>query len=67
MTLTVPLTPCADFLTQHPWPAVVLIFILGVVLPAVWCPRQRDAALTVLTLVLAAAAAIAAAVRGTRR
>ena len=67
MTLTLPLAPLTSLLTEHPWSAIVLVFVLSVVLPAVWCPRHREAALTVLTVVLLTVTAIAAALRDENR
>ena len=48
MTITVPLDRLADFAAAHPWLTIVLVFLFGVVLPAVWSARRHAAALAVL-------------------
>jgi len=52
VTITLPLTPFSILLAEHPWTAVVMVFLFGVVLPAVWVPYCRKAALDVLRIVL---------------
>lgn len=64
MTITLPLTPFMTLLIEHPWAAITLVFLLSVVLPAVWIPFCRAAAFNVLRLVLDAVVKIAIAVRG---
>jgi len=51
MTITVPIDGFATFVAEHPGPAVALVFMLGVVLPAVWSPRRHAAAIAVLQMV----------------
>lgn len=67
MTITLPLDPIATFLADHPWAAVALVFLLGVVLPAVWSTRRHAAAMAVLRAILDATASVTAALRGVRR
>jgi hypothetical protein len=63
VTITVPLDHVVSLLVEHPWPAVVFVFLVGVVLPAVWSTRRHRAAMAVLRIVRD----IAVALRGTRR
>jgi hypothetical protein len=51
---TLPVSPIAVLLIEHPWLIVVLIFLLGVVLPAVWSTRRRRrrAAMAVIRAIL---------------
>lgn len=67
MSITVPLDRVAIFLAQHPWPAIALVFLLGVVLPAVWSTRRHAAAMAVLHVLLDTTANIIAALRTGRR
>lgn len=62
MTITLPLDPIAAFATEHPWPAVTLVFFLGVVLPAIWSTRswRRHAAMAVIQIIVDACATVAA-------
>ena len=59
----------ATFITEHPWPTVALVFLIGVVLPAVWSthPQRRSAAMAVIYAVLNAVTAIAAVLRAAHR
>lgn len=54
MTITLPLDPIAAFATEHPWPMVTLMFLIGVVLPAIWSTRpwRRRAAMAVMRMIL---------------
>lgn len=54
---------------ENPWPTVTLVFVLAVVVPAVWSRRhrRRRAALGVLRTIGDIAVRIATALRGTRR
>jgi uncharacterized membrane protein len=56
-------------LSEHPWAAIVFIFVAGVVLPAVWSRkrRRRVAALTVLIAILNATIRAAEEIRRTLR
>lgn|GEM_PF-3405283 len=64
MSITLPLSPFITVLAEQPWLAVVLVFLVGVVLPAVWVPFCRQAGLEVLKLVLDAAVKMTVALRG---
>jgi|GraSoiStandDraft_48_1057284.scaffolds.fasta_scaffold2252371_1 hypothetical protein len=50
MIITAPLAMLATSIAEHPWLAVVLLFLFGVVLPAVWStyPPRRWAAMAVI-------------------
>jgi hypothetical protein len=54
MTSTLPLDPIAAFATEHFWPIVTLVFLIGVVLPAIWSTRpwRRRAAMAVMQMLL---------------
>ncbi|MBV9013751.1 MAG: hypothetical protein JO272_17225 [Pseudonocardiales bacterium] len=54
MTITLPLDPIAAFATEHLWPIVTLVFLIGVVLPAIWSTRpwRRHAAMAVMGMLL---------------
>ncbi|MBV9011214.1 MAG: hypothetical protein JO272_04055 [Pseudonocardiales bacterium] len=54
MTITLPLDPIAAFATEHPWPIVTLVFLVGVILPAIWSTRpwRRRAAMAVMRMLL---------------
>jgi hypothetical protein len=69
MTITVPLDPIAAFATEHPWPTVTLVFLIGIVLPAAWSTRRRRrrAAMAVIQALVDTCTAVAAAIRGSRR
>jgi hypothetical protein len=69
MTITVSLDPIASFATEHPWPAVTLVFLVSTVLPAIWSTRRhrRRAAMAVTQALLDTCAAVAAAICGSRR
>lgn len=50
MTIIVPLAPIASFFAEHPWPTVVLLVLVGVVLPGIWSRKSaRRAAAAALT------------------
>jgi hypothetical protein len=51
---------------MQPWPSVALVFIIGVVLPAIWSKRghRQRAAMAVIRAFLEAATVIADAIRG---
>lgn len=71
MTITLPLDPIAAFATEHPCATVTLIFLMGIVLPAIWsthCWRRRAAMAVIRALVdiCVAVAAIALAAQGLR-
>lgn len=67
MTLNVPVGDIAAYLIEHPWPVAGFVFLLGVVLPAVWWDRRSAAVMAVLRAVLDAATRIAALLRGTHQ
>jgi hypothetical protein len=60
MTITVLLGPIASFATEHPWAAVILVFLIGTVLPAIWSTRRhrRRAAMAVIQALLDTCAAV---------
>ena len=62
MTITLPLDLIAAFVTEQPWPTVALVFLVGVVLPAIWSRRRfrRRAAMTVIRALLNTCRAVAA-------
>lgn len=66
MTTTPPLDPIAAFITEHPWPTVALVFLIGVALPAIWsthCWRRR-AAMAVIRALVDTCTAVATIVTG---
>ncbi|MGH3783571.1 MAG: hypothetical protein ACRDRO_23860 [Pseudonocardiaceae bacterium] len=69
MTITLPIGPIATFVIAHPWPTVVLAFLIGVVLPAIWStrPHRRRAAMAMIRTILETAMAITAAIGGGHR
>jgi hypothetical protein len=66
MTITFSLDWLTTPLRDNPWPTVVLVLVLGMVLPAVWSTRHHAQAIAVLRTLLDAAATIVLALRGTR-
>lgn len=66
MTITLSLDAIAAFVTEHPWPAVTLVFLLGVILPAIWSTRcwRRRAAMTVIRALADTCTAVAAIATG---
>lgn len=66
MTITLPLDQIAAFAIVHPWPTVTLVFLFGVVLPAIWSTRcwRRRAAMVVIRALVDTCTAVAAMVTG---
>ena len=69
MTITLNLSPIAGFVAANPWPAIGLVFLLGVVLPGVWSRHgwRRRAAMTVIRAIGETITAIAGTACGGRR
>jgi hypothetical protein len=64
MTITLSLNPIAAFATEHPWPTVALVFLIGVVFPSIWSTRcwRRRAAIAVIRDTCMAVAAVVTSV-----
>ena len=66
MTITLSLDWFTASLRDNPWPTIVMVFVLGVVLPAVWSTRRHAQALAVLRTILDTAAELVLALRAAR-
>ena len=66
MTITLSLDWFTASLRDNPWPTIVMVLVLGVVLPAVWSTRRHTQALAVLRTILDVAAGLVLALRAAR-